>query len=155
MNKLWVVGDSFSRSADDDSKKDWPNIVADRLNLELYNKSELGTSQDWAFELIQLHRNDITQDDQIILALTDPARFYFSQEYPNFSYVNIVGLQNYLPGGLHHAIEQYLKYIQRPQLDIQWTAQRLAWLNNLVTIKNWRKPLILLCVPQVLANLDD
>ena len=48
MNRLFVYGDSFS--AKSGKLKSWTNIVANDLQVALYNRSIAGSSAEYAFK---------------------------------------------------------------------------------------------------------
>ena len=157
INKLFIVGDSYSMTYYGDSNdRVWTKLLSQKLNCQLINNSCPGSSQDWAMNTIVANEDQITSDDQLIIALTEPARVWYVEERPDFSNPWIVDTEFDLLGMPHikEAIISYVRNIQRPALDTRHVAFRLGWLNNLVKINNWRKPIILLGFPQTIPNLD-
>lgn len=151
-SKLWVVGDSFSViNQDDYCEEIWPVILAKNLQFDLYNQSCVGTSQDWAFRIIRDWQFNISPEDQLIVVLTHPSRFWFFEDRPDLSNRNIVDFDKAINNqDRANAARYFIQYIQRPELDIQQTDHRLGWLSNLVYKNNWRKPIIILGFAQTI-----
>jgi hypothetical protein len=80
MNRLFVYGDSFSVKSG--KLKSWTNIVANDLQLALYNRSIAGSSAEYSFkQLIEdIQRNDLDHDIFIYVP-SHPGRLHF--EYQN------------------------------------------------------------------------
>lgn len=154
---LFITGDSFSYlSSEDVNDRIWSIALSKKLNYNLINKSDYGVSQDWSWSIINDWQTTITKDDQLVIALTDPARFWFFKDFPKLSNSFIINFENILNNpDRTKAAEYYIKYIQRAELDIQSLAHRLGWLNNLVRIKGWKKPIIILGFDQFIPNFDN
>lgn len=156
ISKLYLTGDSFSQvPANDINEKVWPMQLARYVNATLLNCSCVGVSQDWNWSILDKWANEITPDDQLIVLLTDPGRFWFIEDKPELSnswiveseFEKLIGDNN-----LKKAIELYIQCIQRPEIDCRFLMYRLGWLNNLVRMKNWRKPLIIMAFNQYIPN---
>lgn len=156
ISKLYITGDSFSQLHPTDiNEKVWPIQLARYINAELLNVSSVGVSQDWNWSILDKWSTEISSDDQLIVLLTDPGRFWFIEDKPELSnswiveseFEKLIGNNN-----LKKAIEYYIQYIQRPELDFRFLMFRLGWLNNLVKMNNWKKPLILMAFKQFIPN---
>ena len=91
MNKLWVFGDSFTagngclhneaytKYKESDNDLVWPEIVANRLNLELINRGMGAYSNDKIIDIIIEDYNLINKNDLIIIGST----FYNRFDIPN------------------------------------------------------------------------
>lgn len=146
MSKLWLTGDSFSVTLkDDDPDRVWLKQVAKGLgDYELKNCSYPGTCQDWAWGFLELNANDISSDDQIIVVLTEPSRYWFFEEHPTITNSHILDFDKAIDHPERvQAVELFIKHIQRHNLDYQHCLHRLGWLNNMVHVKKWKKPLII------------
>ena len=158
ISTLYITGDSFSQIIPDDvNDQVWPIQLARIINAKLQNTSCYGVSQDWNWSILEDWSDKITSDDQLIVVLTDPGRFWFIEDKPELSNSWIVESEfEKLIGNIEikKAIEYYIQYIQRPKIDCRFLMCRLGWLNNLVRINNWKKPLILLAFDQFIPNLQ-
>lgn len=145
MPTLWVTGDSFSNvNLEDINENAWSVNLSKQLKYSLANESLPGCNQDWCWRVIKKYQHEITQEDQIVIALTDYSRFWFYKEHPNITNSFIVDFEERINDpSKTKAAEYYIKYIQRDDLDAQFQEHRLGWLNNLVRIKGWKKPIIL------------
>lgn len=81
MNKLWIFGDSFSTNFSNEPNikinedSIWPELLANKLNLELVNHAHIGISNQGLLQMI--YRNlDANNDDVIIFGLTFFNRIY-------------------------------------------------------------------------------
>jgi hypothetical protein len=87
MSKLWVFGDSFTagngclhneeytKYKESDNDLVWPEIVANKLNLELINKGMGAFSNDKIIDTIIENYNLINKNDLIIIGTTFYNRF--------------------------------------------------------------------------------
>lgn len=143
---LWVFGDSFSEiDLDDPNSNIWSVSLANKLQYNLCNDSLAGSAQDWSFSMVKKYKSHITPLDQIIIALTHSSRFWFFEDLPSVANSNIIDFED-IVGSKERvlAAEYYIKHIQRPSLDFLMLDHRLGWLNNLVLINKWKKPIIIL-----------
>lgn len=158
LSKIYITGDSFSWTPEDDLGETWIKLLAVKLGIPVTNISCPGVPQDWIWSEIANLSKEITSDDQLIVVLTDPSRFWYIESDPSLSnswilesdFDRVVNSKE-----VKSAIEYYIKYIQRPNLDIQFLAHRLGWLNNFVRIKNLKKPLILLAFDQYIPDIEN
>lgn len=146
--RLIVVGDSFSVEPmeKEDAAMTWPREAADRLGLELWNLSQHGVAQDWCFQQLRagFHALDaITAQDRIIVVLTHPNRFWFLEKYPNLSNSHIIGMEQHVSKEQNRAIQGFMQYIQRPELDTLHMVFRLGWLAGYVAKLNLPPPLMI------------
>jgi hypothetical protein len=145
MNRLFVVGDSFSAPTKmNDPYLPWYVQTADLLGMNCENYSAIGVSQDWCWGNIARHIKKMTTDDQILVVLTHPGRFWFFDDKPQMTNPNIVNLDTELSPQQLEAIKHYMMYIQRPPLDIQMLSHRLGWLESQIRV-NKLKPAHVLC----------
>jgi hypothetical protein len=83
---LFITGDSFSYlSSSDVQERIWSVALSKKLNFNLVNQSDYGVSQDWSWSVINDWQSKITKDDQLVIVLTDPARFWFFKDLPKLS----------------------------------------------------------------------
>ena len=145
MNRLLVVGDSFSAPPKiNDPYLPWFVNTANSLGLNCENHSMIGVSQDWCWWVLAKKIKEMTPDDQILIVLTHPGRFWFFDDKPQMTNPNIVNLDKELTPQQLEAIKQYMMYIQRPPLDIQLLSHRLGWLESQIRIHKL-KPAHVLC----------
>lgn len=157
MNTLWITGDSFSVTIPDDQHIiPWTMQLANQLNYNLKNNSEWGVCQDWSWDFINREKLNISSNDQLIVVLTDPARFWYFEEIPSLTNSHVLDFSGLVENkNRTQAASNYIQYIQRPSLDTQMMAHRLGWLNNLATLKSWKKPIILVAFDMYLPDLSD
>lgn len=156
IEKIFLFGDSFSYiHPTDDVNNYWPVLVAKHFKSELLTGSVFGCCQDFIFQKIEENKNFISANDQIIIALTDQNRFWFKEDSPDFTNVNILNFKGLLGENIGHAASEFYKYILRPSLVNQWMIYRLGWLNNLVIKRNWRCPIILSCFDHTEIDCED
>lgn len=153
MPKLYVIGDSFTAPPKQpDPQVVWPMMVAEQLGCELVNASMIGTSQDWAWLQIQQWMKIITPEDYLIVALTHPSRVWFFEDKPRLTHNNIIDFDNYCSKEEAKAAEMYIRYIQRPSIDLIQINNRMAYLAYHVKSKGLRRPLMIKCFSQDVAE---
>lgn len=153
---LYVIGDSFAvPNPLEDSTKIWTEQVADGLSKQLgtevllENHSRMGVSQDFCWEFLQaLLEYKITPNDYLIVALTHPSRFWFLDHKPELSNSAIVDLDDHCSREEAKAIEYYLRYIQRPRLDLIFMNNRMGYLAYQIQKKKLRRPILMKCFDQ-------
>jgi hypothetical protein len=153
--KLLITGDSFSYTGLFDNERAWPNQIANKLNFKLINASLVGCSQDFICQAILDHIPVITPDDQLIVVLTGPNRIWLFEDAPTLTHPWAGDLETTVGKDRALAAKLYFKHIQRPQLDTMHVMFRLAWLNHLTVMNNWRKPLVILGFSQDLGNFSN
>ena len=145
MARIFMVGDSFSAAPKvGDDYKPWFLQVADQLNMNCENHSLIGVSQDWCFWKLAQHFKDITADDQILIVLTHPGRFWYFDDKPQMTNPNIVNIDKELSPEQMEAVKGFMLQIQRPPLDIQMLSHRLGWLEAQCRVRGL-KPVQVLC----------
>jgi len=150
MSRLFVFGDSFSQPYSNPLV--WTQSTANRLSLELHNHSLQGTSQTYSWQLLQSLIGLLTATDRVIIVMTHPSRTWFFKQLPAVSNINIANIDQVLTLEQQKAIELYVRYIQRPEIDCQQVDQRLAWLCWQFTQRGLAKPLVIMAFPQ---NVTD
>ena len=151
MTSLWLFGDSFSAPHHPQSRA-WYDQVCGQTGLAVENHSQPGTAQDHTVRSMALALAEIKPQDRVIITLTHPNRFWYSLEHPSLSNHHIMALNDQLGRDHYQAIELYCRYLQRPDLDLQWQAQRVAWFSVQAQRLALRDILILQCFPG--ARLD-
>lgn len=158
MSRLFVIGDSFSAPPPKgDETKNWPRLVTEKLHQHtgedvlLINNSLVGSSQDWIWTHLQIWLNyEMTPDDYLIICLTHPSRVWFLERLPEMSNANTIDLDRWVTKEEAKAIELYIRYMQRPAIDLMNVNNRLAYVAYQVQRKGFRKPLIIKCFNQSL-----
>ena len=145
MKKIYLVGDSFSspnRVGDD--YHPWYIQTGELLNMTVLNKSMIGVSQDWCFWKLAQDLDDIKPEDQILIVMTHPGRYWYFDDKPQMTNPNIVNIDQELTPEQMKAVQGYMMQIQRPPLDIQQLSHRLGWLQAQCHMRGL-KPAQLLC----------
>jgi hypothetical protein len=154
--KLWIIGDSFVEAPADASARVWPQQVADRLGVELVNLGLMGTAQDWAWALLQdLLPEKFQPEDYLIVALTHPSRFWYFDDQPKITHPNLIDLDRWLTRDQTRAVESYVRYLQRPTLDILQTTNRMSYIAYMVRSRGLRRPLMIKCFDQSLGQAGE
>ena len=115
------------------------------MNCE--NHSMIGVSQDWCFWKLSMHFKELTADDQILVVLTHPGRFWFFDDKPQMTNPNIVNIDKELSKDQLDAVLKFMTHIQRPPLDIQQMSHRIGWLNSQIERYKLRPAHILSAFP--------
>ena len=153
---LYVIGDSFSVPPKaGDTTVTWPQQVASGLKEQLghtvilENVSLMGSAQDYCWDVLQqLLEHRIKQDDYIIIALTHPSRFWYLDRMPEMTNANIIDLDSYVTKDEAQAIEYYIRYIQRPRLDLIHINNRMGYLAYQTLKKKLNRPVVIKCFSQ-------
>lgn len=149
MNRLFVVGDSFS--ADNLDKKDpykaWYAQTAEKLGLECDNHSLIGASQDWCWWKIAQNIKSLTPEDQIVVVITHPGRFWFFDNHPGLTNYQILNIDEALNPEQIEAVKKFIMLIQRPPLDIQQQSHRLGWLDAQIRLHKLRPAQVICAFP--------
>ncbi len=156
MSRLFVIGDSFSASPPKgDETKNWPRLLCEKLyqqtgrDLTLINNSLVGSSQDWCMTHLQIWLNyEMTEDDYLVICLTHPSRVWFLDRLPEMSNANIIDLDRWVSKDEAKAIELYIRYMQRPMIDLMNVNNRLAYIAYQTQRRKLKKPLIIKCFDQ-------
>lgn len=150
MNRLYVFGDSFA--APFANAATWTQQVADQLNLEMVNHARPGTSQDYAWAILQHYIPEFTAQDRIVIVLTHPSRQWYFQNKPFLSNINIIDLDQHLTREETQAVELYIKHIQRPQRDSLDVSMRLGWLAWQCHARGLAKPIVIQAFEQDIVD---
>jgi hypothetical protein len=153
---LYIIGDSFSVPPKaGDTTLTWPQQVASGLKEQLghtvilENVSLMGSAQDYCWDVLQqLLEHRIKQDDYIIIALTHPSRFWYLDRMPEMTNANIIDLDSYVTKDEAQAIEYYIRYIQRPRLDLIHINNRMGYLAYQTLKKKLNRPVVIKCFSQ-------
>ena len=87
---VWIFGDSFAHLIDNtlmESHNQWEFQIANRLNQPLRCFGDGGTSLDFTYEKFNSVRDEIQENDILIIALTDLDRRWFFRDRPTESCV--------------------------------------------------------------------
>ena len=156
FSTLYVIGDSFSvPPKPENTTATWPQQVARGLkeqlghDVVLENVSLMGCAQDYCWDILQqLLEYRIREDDHIVIALTHPSRFWYLDNMPEMTNANIIDLDSFVTKDEALAIEYYIRYIQRPRLDLIHINNRMGYLAYQVLKKNLNRPIIMKCFSQ-------
>ena len=156
MTRLYMVGDSFSSvpKAGDDYKP-WYLQAADNLQISCTNHSMIGVSQDWCWWKLAQELPTLTPDDQILIVLTHPGRFWFFDDKPQMTNPNIVNIDKELSSEQLEAVKNFMLHIQRPPLDIQQLSHRLGWLEAQCSIRKLKPAHVLCAFPLYIKTQYD
>ena len=100
-----MVGDSFAAAPKvGDDYRPWYIQATEKLGMNCENHSMIGVSQDWCFWKLSMHFKELTADDQILVVLTHPGRFWFFDDKPQMTNPNIVNIDKEL--SINERIEQ-------------------------------------------------
>lgn len=157
---LYVIGDSFSVAPMPVSPGTapvvtWPQMVANGLaehlghTVQLHNGSIMGSAQDYVWHYLQnLLEHQITDQDHVIITLTHPSRFWFYERLPELTNSNIIDLDSHVTRDEAKAIEHYIRYIQRLQLDMIHINNRMGYLCYQILKKRLHRPIVIKCFDQ-------
>lgn len=140
-----MVGDSFAAAPKQgDEYRPWYIQTAEKLQMNCENHAMIGVSQDWCFWKLSIHLKELTAEDQILVVLTHPGRFWFFDDKPQMTNPNIVNIDKELSKDQLDAVLKFMTHIQRPPLDTQQMAHRIGWLD--AQIQRYKlKPAHILC----------
>ena len=143
-----MVGDSFAAAPKvGDDYRPWYIQATEKLGMNCENHSMIGVSQDWCFWKLSMHFKELTADDQILVVLTHPGRFWFFDDKPQMTNPNIVNIDKELSKDQLDAVLKFMTHIQRPPLDIQQMSHRIGWLNSQIERYKLRPAHILSAFP--------
>ena len=145
MPELYVIGDSFAvMKRENINPNTWPCTLSQRLGYNLSNISCAGASQDWLLNQLDLIKEQITPNDQLILTLTNANRFWFFEDFPDVAESKAIELGEIIGKDRAKAVEYYFNYIQRESLSINQQRSRLGLIAHLTNLYKWKPPIILL-----------
>ena len=125
MKKIYVVGDSFSSpNRVGDNYHPWFIQVGELLNMNVENKSMIGTSQDWCFWKVAQDLDKIKPDDQILIVMTHPGRYWYFDDKPQMTNPNIVNIDSELTPEQLDAVKGYIPNHHQPILGIEINYQQ-------------------------------
>ena len=88
-----MVGDSFAAAPKmGDEYRPWYIQTTEKLQMNCENHAMIGVSQDWCFWKLSIHLKELTAEDQILVVLTHPGRFWFFDDKPQMTNPNIVSI---------------------------------------------------------------
>lgn len=163
MSRLFVIGDSFAASPPKgDNTLSWTRLIVEKLHLHygkeftLINNSLIGSSQDWMWTHLQgwLHY-EMTPEDYLVICLTHPSRVWFLERMPEMTNANIIDLDKWVSKEEAKAIELYIRYMQRPMIDLMNVNNRLAYVAYQVQRKGLKKPILIKCFDQDLDQGNE
>lgn len=142
MRKLWIFGDSFAYVPDNTPPHIWQLRLSEQFDsLEIC--AGPGTSFDWIWAELYKYQDEIKPTDQVVVVLTEPSRHWFFKDIPGLTHAKILNLDEYVDKEQATALEYYLRYIQRDDLDNLNVMYKLGWLSQIVNRKRWNKPILL------------
>ena len=150
---LYIVGDSFTQPpAKEDTFKPWFTRLALEMNMRVVNCSGMGTSQDFAVQQLMGLIHLFTPNDKILWLLTNASRFWFFDNRPKLTNINIINIDDEMNQDEQDAVKGYMTQLQRPPLDLLWQDQRLGWLSAQAKQIGMQAPQIVLGFPRVMPN---
>lgn len=144
MASLWVFGDSFSHTGPSTlDYKVWSKLVSEQLGCEHYkNFAQPGVSNDYIFKMLADNINNMDEGDYCIIQTTQKYRQWFFND-PTLANYTIGDLNDYITKDQANAVDMYLKYLQRDELDDNRFIQFSLALERIVTLVRHVKFLIL------------
>lgn len=158
MSKLYIVGDSFvsAEPGGRDQEKTWWYQLAQKLQCTgLTNWSMIGSSQEYAWYMLQLQMEQITPDDYLMIVATHPSRRWWAISDPTLGKVSFLQDAGHIDSNIAKTAELWERYVQTPQLDSMAALQRLGWLSAVTSIKEWRAPLVIFGFDQLIPGYTD
>jgi len=121
---LWIFGDSFSVATYAMTKTPptfmpWTDQITLQLGFEEHhNYAEWGVSNDFILSQLFKFADNIQPNDYVILQLTECSRQWFFKDKPHFSnFKSIVNADTELSKQEINACNEYMKYLQRDEID--------------------------------------
>lgn len=158
MSRLYIVGDSFSSAEPKgrDQEKTWWFQLAQKLQCKGFtNWSMIGSSQEYAWYMLQLQLDQITSDDYLLIVATHPSRRWWVIDDPTLGKVEFLQDADHIDPNITKAAELWQRYVQTPQLDSIAVLHRLGWLSAIVESKGLRKPLVIFGFDQLVPGYDE
>lgn len=155
MRNIYIAGDSFSWFYN--GKVRWPlwtDQIGQHFDANIINASLNGCSQDWQWQQIKnFVEQGMSTDDQLIVVLTNPMRFWFIEDQPQVSNAaRATNLDHVVANSdLRISIKKFLANIWRPELALQHQRQRLSELSYWVKERQLNLPLI---IPAFMTPID-
>lgn len=158
MSTLYIVGDSFSAAEKEgrDQEKTWWYRLAQKLNCDGFmNWSMIGSSQEYAWYMLQLQMDQIKSDDYILITATHPSRRWWVTEDPTLGKIEMLKEASHIDTSITETAMLWERYIQRPQLDSIAVLQRIGWLSAIAHKRKWRSPLIIFAFDQLVPGYQE
>jgi hypothetical protein len=121
---LWIFGDSFSVARENINKGDidnwplWHELLANNLGLAGYlNYAQWGVSNEYILEQFLTRQMEYEPGDCIVIQLTSSSRQWFFKDRPEIANFYIANMQDAVTNNEAKAIEMYIKYLHRPEMD--------------------------------------
>lgn len=155
---LYIVGDSFSAAEKNgrDQEKTWWFRLAQKLGCTGFmNWSMLGSSQEYAWYMLQLQMEQIKPEDYLLIVATHPNRRWWVVEDPTLGKVEFLKTAPHIDPNIAKTAEMWQRYVQRPQLDSIAVLHRLGWLSAVTSNKGWREPLVVFAFDQLVPGYSD
>ena len=128
MRNLYIVGDSFSSFySGQNAWPLWTDQIGHHFSANVVNASMEGTNQDWQWRHIEnFIKQEITEEDQLLVVLTSPMRFWFIEDLPQYSNpARATNLDKMIESSdMRSSIKGFLGNIWRPSLALQHQNQR-------------------------------
>lgn len=125
------------------------------MGCELVNHSLRGASPDWIIRQYLTALAQIDRQDFVIVLFTNPNRFWFYEDQPDLTNPSILDFSEHRPREQAQAAISYFRYLQRPELDLQWTYYRAVVVSHETQRLGLRKPLLIQCFDQSLSAAES
>ena len=79
---VWVFGDSFSLTTNNPHPEQWMHIIAQKFKTCAYSYGLHGSSLEFTYHRFHLVRNELRQNDIVIVNLTRNNRRWFFKDFP-------------------------------------------------------------------------
>lgn len=132
---LWIFGDSFASASEKViDYRPWTNQVAEALGCDVYrNHAMPGVSNDYIFQMLADNINNMAAGDVCIVQTSQKHRQWFFSD-PSLSNYCIGDLNDFITKEQAYAVEQYITYLQRDELDHARFIQFSLALERIVTL---------------------
>lgn len=120
---LWVFGDSFSVASKFQEQPLpytlWTDLLTHSLGYtEHYNYAEWGVANEYIIGQFISKLPEMKTGDQVVIQFTNSNRQWFFKDVPHLANYFAKGLENELTKEQIHAINMYIQYLQRDEIDI-------------------------------------
>jgi hypothetical protein len=147
MSKIWIFGDSYGTHLANNNQKItpwfWAYSLGKRLNCTEYkNFSQWGVGNDYIHHEIDLHAEEISPQDYVIVITSSSSREWLIEEQPTFSNFYVDDLHKHVSRDQYNAIVGYannLQFYRKSQLNfkkmlgsIHYMTDKFNW--NLIAI---------------------
>ncbi len=144
---LWVFGDSFSVTypyLDNQEYHLWHELLTTNLDLVgQHNYAQWGVSNEYIIDQVLTYRLQFKPGDHIIIQLTSSARQWFFKDHPELANFYVSDIDSFLTKDQCTALQMYVTYLQRTDIDDLRYTLFTAALQLLVQVFNECKILIL------------